>query len=252
MISIKWLQIGARTNKSNKFLKTSWTAIFGIIDEIESVSDTFQKIGLFAFVCSAALIFYGVCVLSALLFLTTRLNPFKYYLHFAEPALLAFASTSGAVCMHKSMEICENKLRIDKRICRFTIPFYTALQADGSAIFIVISSVFLAVYSNLELSIVDYVVVMIETFILCTCLPSIPSSSIVTILVVLNSINLNGANLGILFTTEFLLDRLRTTVNLYSHDFCVVITNHLVMNSIQSENEIELDLANSKETVISI
>jgi Na+/H+-dicarboxylate symporter len=158
--------------------------------------------------------------------------------------------------MHKSLEICENKLKIDKSISRFTIPFFTTLQADGSAIFIVISTIFLANYSNFTLNTIDYVIVLIETSILCTCLPSIPSSSIVTILVVLNSINLNGSNLAILYTVEWLLDRLRTTVNLYSHDFCAVITNHLLMNSnYNNNNEIELnsiDYLNSKETIISI
>jgi len=161
-----------------------------------------------------------------------RQNPFKYYFYFLEPALLAAASTSGAVCMHKSLEICEQKLKMDQRISRFTIPFYTALQADGSAIFIVISTCFMANYSNTNtnedlLSIRDYIVVLVETAILCICLPSIPSSSIVTILVILNTINLGHLNIALLYTVEWLLDRLRTTCNFYSHDFCAVITNHL-------------------------
>jgi Na+/H+-dicarboxylate symporter len=71
--------------------------IIEAIDEIDSISDSFKKIGLFVVICSGTLIFYGGFVLSALMFIFTRLNPFKYYLHFLEPALLAFASTSGAV-----------------------------------------------------------------------------------------------------------------------------------------------------------
>jgi len=71
--------------------------IIEAIDEIDSISDSFKKIGLFVVICSGTLIFYGGFVLSALMFIVTRLNPFKYYLHFLEPALLAFASTSGAV-----------------------------------------------------------------------------------------------------------------------------------------------------------
>jgi Na+/H+-dicarboxylate symporter len=71
--------------------------IIEAIDEIDSISDSFKKIGLFVVICSGTLIFYGGFVLSALIFIVTRLNPFKYYLIFLEPALLAFASTSGAV-----------------------------------------------------------------------------------------------------------------------------------------------------------
>jgi solute carrier family 1 (high affinity glutamate transporter) protein 2 len=109
----------------------------------------------------------------------------------------------------------------------------------------------LANYSNFTLNTIDYVIVLIETSILCTCLPSIPSSSIITILVVLNSINLNGSNLAILYTVEWLLDCLRTTVNLYSHDFCAVITNHLLMNSnYNNNNEIELIILIAKKKLL--
>jgi proton glutamate symport protein len=56
--------------------------IIEAIDEIDSISDSFKKIGLFVVICSGTLIFYGGFVLSALMYIVTRLNPFKYYLHF--------------------------------------------------------------------------------------------------------------------------------------------------------------------------
>ena len=70
----------------------------------------------------------------------------------------------------------------------------------------------------------DYAVIMIMTSILCLCLPSVPSSSIITIIVVLNSINLSYLNISMLYTAEWILDRMRTTVNVYSHCICSVIS----------------------------
>ncbi len=177
--------------------------------EINDLAESFKSIGLFTGLCVAALLFYGVVELAALLFIFTRTNPFKYYYFFLEPMLLAFASTSGAVCIHKSLDICENKVKMDSRIARFGIPFYTTLQADGSAIFIVMSCAFLANFSGVNLTAGDYAVVIIMTCILCLCLPSVPSSSIITILVVLNAINVTSTNIVILYTVEWLLDRMR-------------------------------------------
>ena len=58
----------------------------------------------------------------------------------------------------------------------------------------------------------DYIVVLLETGILCMCLPSVPSSSIVTILVILNTINIgHSGNIALLYTVEWLLDRIRTS-----------------------------------------
>lgn len=111
--------------------------------EVEDFGDSFRKIGLFTGICIAALLFYGVIVLCLLIFITIRKNPFPYYAYFLEPALLAFASGSGAVCIHKGIDVCETKIKMDTRVSRFGIPFFTALQADGSAVFIVMSCTFL-------------------------------------------------------------------------------------------------------------
>ncbi len=92
------------------------------------------------------------------MFLFTRKNPLKLYLVFIEPMLLSFASTSGAVCISKSIEMCDS-LKMDKRISKFSIPFYTALQSDGSAIFIVMACTFLAEYAGVSLSVSDYSVI---------------------------------------------------------------------------------------------
>lgn len=61
-------------------------------------------------------------------------------------------------------------------------------------------------YSGSTLSVGDFAVIIIMTSILCLCLPSVPSSSIVTILVVLSAVN-QAPNIAILYTVEWLLDR---------------------------------------------
>jgi Na+/H+-dicarboxylate symporter len=207
--------------------------IIDAIFDVKDLGDSFEKIGLFALLCVATLLFYTI-FLGVFIYVFTRSNPLKYFYYFLEPMLLAFASTSGAVCIHKSLDICESKLNMDPRLSRFTIPFYTTIQADGSSIFIVMSCAFLATYSNVTLSASDFAVIIVLTCILCFSLPSVPSSSIVTILVVLNSINLSGLNIALLYTVEWLLDRVRTAVNLYSHCFCAVATHELCKKSLAS------------------
>jgi solute carrier family 1 (high affinity glutamate transporter) protein 2 len=106
--------------------------IIEAVHEVKDFNERLRTMALFALICVSCLIFYGFFVLSFMSFLFTRKNPFKMYLDFFEAALLAFASTSGAVCMPKSIEICNEKLKMDKRFSEFTIPFYTALQSDGN------------------------------------------------------------------------------------------------------------------------
>lgn len=215
-----------------------------IIDTVLDINDfkqTLAEIGLLTVLVTSTCLFYGIIVLSIVLFLFIRKNPFIYFLYFAEPILLAFASTSGAVCIHKAIEVCEQKLKMNPTITRFSLPFFTALQSDGSSIFITLSSVFLARINNIELSLSDYVVIILLTSILCLSLPSVPSSSLVTIIVILGSINLGDVNIAILYTVEWILDRVRTSINVYSHCICTVIIEKIANNSKYIQVKIDED-----------
>lgn len=46
--------------------------------------------------------------------------------------------------MPEMMHCCEQKLRIDKRVTRFVIPFSVTLSANGSAVFIACACLFIA------------------------------------------------------------------------------------------------------------
>ena len=213
-----------------------WLIMFGpigftslIIEAVLNMNDlktNLKELGIFILVVTSCCIFYGVIVLSITSFLFIRKNPFKYYLHFFDPILLAFASTSSSVCIHRSIETCEDKLHLNPIITRFSFPFYTALQADGSAMFITMSTIFLAYFNNYTLSISDYLIILTMASILCLSLPCVPSSSLLTILVVLASINLN-VSIAPLYACEWILDRVRTAVNVYSHCICTVMTDKL-------------------------
>ena len=102
---------------------------------------------------------HGSFFTGSLVLVLTKRSPLKLFWVFMEPMLLAFASTSGAVCISKSIEVCEEKLQIDERISKFGVPFFTALQSDGSLIFIVMASSFIADFSGVELSLSDYIVI---------------------------------------------------------------------------------------------
>jgi Na+/H+-dicarboxylate symporter len=109
--------------------------IIEAVFEVDDLGASMKKIALFTCICMACLIFYGVVVLSVIFFAFTRKSPLKYYLSFLEPALIAFCSTSEAVCIQKCVDICDEKVKMDPRLSKFSIPFYIALQKGGMYLF---------------------------------------------------------------------------------------------------------------------
>ncbi|WAR28217.1 EAA4-like protein [Mya arenaria] len=83
-------------------------------------------------------------------------------------------------------------------------------------------------------------------------IPSVPSASIVTIVMLLDSLSIPGEATALLFGLEFLLDRLRSTSSVSSNTICAAVTAHFCevpRNS--SANNIEIIISvEEKENMI--
>lgn len=69
------------------------------------------------------------------------------------------------------------------------------------------SCVFLSTFAEHEMTFSDYVMIFTMTNILCLCIPAVPSGSIVTIIIIMSATNTKSANIALLYTVEWLLDR---------------------------------------------
>ena len=145
--------------------------IIKAVIEIKDLGQTFKEVWVFAGIVIGCSIFYSFCFQSAIVFLFTRKNPFSFLPKLIEPLVLAFASTSGAVCMHKSMNICEEKLKISPTVARFSIPFFTTLKSDGSILFITVATIFLAKYNNYIIEFQQYILILFMTCTICLSSP---------------------------------------------------------------------------------
>ena len=145
--------------------------IIDAVLEIKDFQQTFKGVWIFAAIVASCCLFYSFVFQALIVFLFTRRNPFIYLPKLIEPLILAFASTSGAVCMPRSMQICEQKLKISPAVSRFSIPFFTTLKSDGSIIFITVATIFLAKFNSYTLVFSDYVLIVVMTCTICLSSP---------------------------------------------------------------------------------
>lgn len=190
------------------------------------VTGTFSSLGLFVLTVTLGIVLHQALFLPLIFFLTTRGNPYTYFLSIGRAWLIGFAATSTAVAIPEMLNACENKNHIDKRVSRFVIPFCVTLNADGSALFITAAAMFIANISGHPLTFGEVAIIGLLTAIASLALPSVPSSSIVTLIMVLSSMNVPVHAVSLLFAVEWFLDRIRTTSNVLSHTHCAAITHH--------------------------
>ncbi|KAK7484828.1 hypothetical protein BaRGS_00023871 [Batillaria attramentaria] len=163
-------------------------------------------------------------MLSLLLFLFTRRNPIKFHISILRPYFIGFASTSTAVALPEMLYCCEVKNGIDRRVARFAVPFSVTLSANGSAVFIVSAAIFIGQYIGYPLTAGDVVLITVLAAVSVWALPSVPSSSIVSIIIILTALNIPSAEIALLFAVEWFLDRIRSGCNVISHCYCAAVT----------------------------
>ncbi|XP_062575549.1 excitatory amino acid transporter-like [Saccostrea cucullata] len=226
-----------------------WMTPFGIasliaasIASTRDISSTFSSLALFLLTVTIGIVLHQALFLPLILFITTRRNPYTYFISVGRAWLIGFAATSTAIAIPEMLNACENKNNIDKRVSRFVIPFCVTLNADGSALFITAAAMFIANITGQSLSFGDVVIIGLLTAIASLALPSVPSSSIVTLIMILSALKIPVEAVSLLFAVEWFLDRIRTTSNVFSHTCCAAITAHYCQQTFKTIEDPEQEL----------
>ncbi|XP_046381640.1 excitatory amino acid transporter-like [Haliotis rufescens] len=229
--------------------KFFWVAPLGIgsliavsVAGVSNITGTFSQLGMFVVAVTVGILFHSFVVLPAILFALTRRNPYAYLLTIIRPCLIGFASTSTAVAIPEMLESCEVKNGIDSRVSRFVIPFSVTLNADGSALYITSAALFIANLSGVEVTTGVVAIIGVLTAVAAMAIPSVPSSSIVTLFIILTSANIPVDHIALLFAVEWFLDRIRTPTNIVSHTFNAAVTYRFCKADLRA-----LDEARTKE-----
>jgi Na+/H+-dicarboxylate symporter len=139
------------------------------------------------------------------------------------PALtLAFFSKSTSASLPLSMQCAEENLGVKKNVSRFTFPICTAINMNGCAAFILVTSLFILRENGIPLEAGDYVLWVFIATVAAIGNAGIPMGCFFLTTAILTSMNINVDLLGAIFPFYMLLDMLESAVNLWS-DTCVTL-----------------------------
>ena len=107
------------------------------------------------------LLFHGFVTYGSLLTLIGRLNPVQFFLKVRSLAVFAFSTSSSSATMPVTLDTVKNKLGVKPTIGSFTVPLGATINMDGTAIMQGIATVFISQAYNIDLSLVDYLMVIL-------------------------------------------------------------------------------------------
>ena len=125
----------------------------------------------------------------------------------------AFSTSSSAATLPTSLKVSEENLGVPRQIGSFVLTVGATANQNGTALYEGVTVLFLAQLAGVDLSLGQQILVAYLAILGSIGTAGVPSGSIPFIIVVLTTINVNPALIGIILGVDRVLDMCRTTLN---------------------------------------
>uniref|UniRef100_A0A915IIU9 Amino acid transporter n=1 Tax=Romanomermis culicivorax TaxID=13658 RepID=A0A915IIU9_ROMCU len=201
--------------------------IMGKILSIESIGQTVQMLGMYMITVILGLIIHALVVLCGIYFLCTRKNPYIFLRGIFQAWITAVGTASSAATLPVTFKCLEENNKIDRRVTRFVLPVGATINMDGTALYEAVAAIFIAQMNDVTLSYGQVVLVSLTATLASVGAASVPSAGLVTMLLVLTAVNLPVEDVSLIIAVDWMLDRLRTSVNVIGDAFGAGIVHHM-------------------------
>jgi Na+/H+-dicarboxylate symporter len=173
----------------------------------------FMPLALYMVTVILGLVLHVIFVLSVILIVVGKFSPVTF-IKKALPALAtAFSTDSSIATLPVTMETLEKNVGVSKKVTSFVAPLGATINMDGTALYEAVAAMFIAQVYGVDMTLTQQLIISLTATLASIGAAGIPSAGLVTLVVVLRSVNLPLEGIGLLLAVDRVLDMCRTTVN---------------------------------------
>ncbi|MGB1298491.1 MAG: dicarboxylate/amino acid:cation symporter [Psychrobium sp.] len=185
--------------------------------------ETFGSVLKYFFVVLLALGVHALVTYPTILKFLTGLNPVIFIRKMRDTALFAFSTASSNATIPVTLETTTKKMGVDNSIASFTVPLGATINMDGTAIMQGVATVFIAQVYGIDLSIADYLMVILTATLASIGTAGVPGVGLIMLAMVLQQVGLPVEGIALIIGVDRLLDMTRTAVNVTGDSMVTVI-----------------------------
>lgn len=167
-----------------------------------------------------ALIVYAPCVWAL-----GRKNPMEFFRKMVPAMLFAYSSDSSVATLPYTMQ-CSEKLGVKKDLGNFVLSLGATVNMDGVAIYLGVTSVFMATCCGIDLTMSQYIAIATSATIASIGTPGIPGGSLALMAMVFASAGIPLECVAIAAGIDRIVDMGRTTMSITGDASCAVVLQH--------------------------
>ncbi|MGB0513282.1 MAG: dicarboxylate/amino acid:cation symporter [Wenzhouxiangellaceae bacterium] len=211
--------------------------VFALITVLGATTGWGTFVGVLKYVVLVlvVLILHAAVTYSTLLRLLAGLSPLRFFGKMRAVLAFAFSTASSGATIPVTLRTVEHRLGADNRVASFTVPLGATINMDGTAIMQGIAVGFIAQYYGVDLSIGQYLMVVMMVIMASVGAAGVPGVGLILLAGVLKSVGLPAEGIALILGVDRLLDMTRTAVNVCGDAMvtCVVA---------RSENEFDQEI----------
>jgi proton glutamate symport protein len=199
--------------------------IFGLVAKVIATTgiDSISSVAFYFVTVILSLFVYALIVIPMLLRIIGGINPILYFRAMAPALFTAFSTSSSAAALPIAMECLEKRAGVSNKITSFSLPLGTSLNMCGGALYLCLSSLFIAQSYGIELSLPTLGLIALLSLLTSMGIAGIPSASLISVVVILHTIGVPAEGIGLIMAVDRIVDMFRTTVNVIGNTSCAIL-----------------------------
>ncbi|XP_033119814.1 excitatory amino acid transporter 3-like [Anneissia japonica] len=201
--------------------------ITGSMIEVKDWEEMFTKLAAYIATVVTGLAIHGFIILPLLYFAFTRKNPYRFLINVSSAFVTALGTASSSATLPVTIRCLEDKNSINKQITRFMLPIGATVNMDGTALYEAVAAIFIAQMNGIPLNVGQVITISLTSTFTSIGAAGIPDAGLVTMVTVLTAVNLPTNGIALILAVDFIVDRLRTVVNVEGDSIGAGIVDHL-------------------------
>lgn len=213
--------------------------IFGLVagrfGRAGDIGQVIGGVGWYMATVLLALSLHAAVVLPAILWFVGRLNPYRYMFNMGTALLTAFSTASSSATLPLTMEGVEKHNGVSEKVAGFVVPLGATINMNGTALYEAVAALFIAQATGLDLTLGQQVMVLLTATLAAIGAAGIPEAGLVTMVIVLKAVGLPLEGIGLILAVDWLLDRFRTSVNVWGDAVGAAVVEQRVLDGSRDE-----------------
>ncbi|KAK6752642.1 hypothetical protein RB195_003824 [Necator americanus] len=221
-------------------LSVMWFAPIGITSlicgsllELDDIWNAANAMTKYILTILIGLFIHSFITIPSLYVIITRKNPLNIFKYMMEGGIAALGTSSSGAALPLSINGLEQLGGVDERVVRFVLPLGATINMDGCALYEAVAVIFIAQINSVHLGFEQIVTVSVTATIASLGLNAVPAG-LVSILLILNTVGLPATEVPLLFAVDWMLDRIRTSLNVFGDGFAASVVETVLKKQLDS------------------